>query len=245
MMKIVVLACFLAVAVANPADTVISIDQENHKHTQSGEAGTAVTGSYEVLGVDGVLRVVNYIADDKGFRVVGNGKVDAPAPAPAPAPVTYAPATSPPIGYPAATSPPDVYLPPEDQSFFNAFNSQKPQELPIGKLMSPLAKGRDVPAPCRRYFMPTSHATHLRSPIYGGMGCGDRESGGVSAALFSLYVCHKAKSKSKYTAKALNTAKPNTALCATCRKIRDADCFWVMDLAETFSELSSGATAII
>merc|ERR1711928_278972 len=121
MMKIVVLACFLAVAVANPADTVISIDQENHKHTQSGEAGTAVTGSYEVLGVDGVLRVVNYIADDKGFRVVGNGKVDAPAPAPAPAPVTYDLATSPPIGSPAASSPPDVYLPPEDQSFFNAF----------------------------------------------------------------------------------------------------------------------------
>ena len=83
-----------------------------------------------VLGVDGVLRVVNYIADDKGFRIIGNGKVDAPAPASAPAPaptaapVTYAPATAPPapVTYAPATSPPETYLPPDAQGFFNVFN---------------------------------------------------------------------------------------------------------------------------
>ena len=41
-----VLTCLLVVAAARPQD-VLSIDQENHKHTQSGQAGTAVTGSYQ------------------------------------------------------------------------------------------------------------------------------------------------------------------------------------------------------
>ena len=71
---------------------------------------------FRVIGVDGSVHEVRYIADDKGFRVLGEGKVDAPAPAPAPV-------TSAPTGYPAATSPPDVYLPPEDQSFFQVFDN--------------------------------------------------------------------------------------------------------------------------
>jgi len=85
MLKASILACLLVVAAARPQGTVLSIDQENHKHTQNGEAGTAVTGSYQVIGVDGSVHEVKYIADDKGFRVLGEGAVAAPAPAPAPA----------------------------------------------------------------------------------------------------------------------------------------------------------------
>ena len=79
--------------------------------------------SFRVLGVDGVLRVVNYIADDKGFRVIGNGKVEplAPAPAPPAAPAPAPPATAAPVYYPEATSPPDSYLPPESRSFFDVY----------------------------------------------------------------------------------------------------------------------------
>ena len=75
---------------------------------------------FRVIGVDGYVHEVNYIADDKGFRVIGEGKVEAPAPAPAP--VTYPPATSPPpVTYAPATSPPETYLPPESQAFFDVF----------------------------------------------------------------------------------------------------------------------------
>ena len=83
---------------------------------------------FRVIGVDGSVHEVNYIADERGFRVIGDGKVDAPAPAPAPAPtaapVTYAPATAPPapVTYAPATSPPETYLPPDAQGFFNVFN---------------------------------------------------------------------------------------------------------------------------
>ena len=43
----VFLACLVVAAAARPRDTVISIDQDNHKHTQKGQAGTAVTGTYQ------------------------------------------------------------------------------------------------------------------------------------------------------------------------------------------------------
>merc|ERR1712071_228492 len=48
MMKTIVFACILAVAVAK--DTVLSIDQDNHKHDQRGTPGDSVTGSYRVIG---------------------------------------------------------------------------------------------------------------------------------------------------------------------------------------------------
>ena len=35
------------VAVALARDTIISVDQDHHKHTQRGQAGTAVTGTYQ------------------------------------------------------------------------------------------------------------------------------------------------------------------------------------------------------
>merc|ERR1712071_212732 len=41
-----------------------------------GEAGTAVTGSYSFTAADGVEHVVTYIADDKGYRVVGDAKIE-------------------------------------------------------------------------------------------------------------------------------------------------------------------------
>ena len=44
-----------------------------------------VSNQFRVIGVDGSVHEVKYIADDKGFRVFGEGAVAAPAPAPAPA----------------------------------------------------------------------------------------------------------------------------------------------------------------
>ena len=41
----VVIACLVSMALAR--DTVISIDQDNHKHTQRGQAGVSVTGTYQ------------------------------------------------------------------------------------------------------------------------------------------------------------------------------------------------------
>ena len=40
------LACLVATAAAVPNDVVIGYEVNDHEHTQVGEAGTAVTGSY-------------------------------------------------------------------------------------------------------------------------------------------------------------------------------------------------------
>merc|ERR1712191_41503 len=94
----IVLACLVAVAAAN--DVVVGYDLDDHEHTQKGEAGTAVTGSYSFTGADGVEHIVNYIADDKGYRVVGDAKIEttarpAPAPTAAPTPAPTAPTRAP------------------------------------------------------------------------------------------------------------------------------------------------------
>merc|ERR1711928_141694 len=85
-----------AAAAAN--DIVVGYDLDDHEHTQKGQAGTAVTGSYSFTAADGVEHVVTYIADDKGYRVVGDATIEsAPRPTtprPTPAP-TRAPTAAP------------------------------------------------------------------------------------------------------------------------------------------------------
>merc|ERR1711911_82819 len=119
MLFTVALACFVAVAAAAPNDIVVGYDLDDHEHTQKGQAGTAVTGSYSFTGADGVEHVVSYIADDKGYRVVGDARIEPkekpatarPVPSPARAPAaapTQAPApapTRPPTKAPAAALP--------------------------------------------------------------------------------------------------------------------------------------------
>merc|ERR1712071_50013 len=92
MMKTIVFACILAVAVAK--DTVLSIDQDNHKHDQRGTPGDSVTGSYRFIAADGTEHLVTYIADDKGYRVIGDATEPEPEPTPEPTP-TPAPAPAP------------------------------------------------------------------------------------------------------------------------------------------------------
>merc|ERR1712071_65229 len=75
----VLLVCFVATAAAAPSDVVVGYDLDDHDHTQKGEAGTAVTGSYSFTGADGVEHTVTYIADDKGYRVVGDAKIESTA----------------------------------------------------------------------------------------------------------------------------------------------------------------------
>jgi len=105
MLFTVALACFVAVAAAAPNDIVVGYDLDDHEHTQKGQAGTAVTGSYSFTGADGVEHVVTYIADDKGYRVVGDARIE-PQQKPTtarPIPTTQAP-TQPPTQPP--TRPP-------------------------------------------------------------------------------------------------------------------------------------------
>merc|ERR1711911_39060 len=89
------LVFFVATAAAAPSDIVVGYDLDDHEHTQKGQAGTVVTGSYSFTAADGVEHVVTYIADDKGYRVVGDATIEsAPRPTtprPTPAP-TRAPA---------------------------------------------------------------------------------------------------------------------------------------------------------
>merc|ERR1712071_399956 len=128
MLKAVALVCLLAAAVAIPRDNVISIDQDNHKHDQQGTPGKAVTGSYQVVNIDGSVRTVNYIADERGFRVIGDAQpAEIPRPAP-PAPTraptrapTQAPYQAPTTGY-YYPPPSDDYLPPQANSFFSVFD---------------------------------------------------------------------------------------------------------------------------
>ena len=63
-------------------------------------------GDFRFIGADGVEHVVNYIADDKGYRVVGDAKIESQKPRattarPAPAP-TAAPTRAPVAKAPAA-----------------------------------------------------------------------------------------------------------------------------------------------
>merc|ERR1712137_357799 len=88
----VVLACFVAAAAAN--DIVVGYDLDDHEHTQKGQAGTAVTGSYSFTAADGVEHVVTYIADDKGYRVVGDATIESTPRPTTPRPTTPRPTTA-------------------------------------------------------------------------------------------------------------------------------------------------------
>jgi hypothetical protein len=95
----VLIVCFFAVTLAAPApEEILSYDVEDHKHSQTGDAGNAVKGSYRYLSkdddddpekqnkfeiyyhhpfcksyvADGKTYTVNYEADDKGYRATGD-----------------------------------------------------------------------------------------------------------------------------------------------------------------------------
>merc|ERR1711928_277955 len=88
------LVFFVATAASAPSDIVVGYDLDDHEHTQKGQAGTAVTGSYSFTAADGVEHVVTYIADDKGYRVVGDATIES-APRPTTPPPTPAPTRAP------------------------------------------------------------------------------------------------------------------------------------------------------
>lgn len=72
MIKTVLIVCFLAVTLAAPApEEILSYDAEDHKHSQTGDAGKAVTGSYSYTA-DGKTFTINYEADEKGYRATGD-----------------------------------------------------------------------------------------------------------------------------------------------------------------------------
>merc|ERR1712071_290633 len=111
MSKAVVLACLLAVAVAFPRDSVISVDQDNHQHDQKGIPGKSVTGSYRFIAADGSTHEITYVADERGYRVIGDAKLEEdPNRITTPRP-TRPPTRPPTTGYYYPT-PSNDYLPP-------------------------------------------------------------------------------------------------------------------------------------
>merc|ERR1712071_633371 len=76
MLKAVLFACWLVVVVASPRDTIIKVDQEHHKHDQKGIPGKSVTGSYQFVAADGAIHVITYVADERGYRVIGDAKLE-------------------------------------------------------------------------------------------------------------------------------------------------------------------------
>merc|ERR1711911_416642 len=102
------LVFFVATAAAAPSDIVVGYDLDDHEHTQKGQAGTAVTGSYSFTAADGVEHVVTYIADDKGYRVVGDATIESTPRPTTPRPTTARPTqppTRPPTKAPVVKAP--------------------------------------------------------------------------------------------------------------------------------------------
>lgn len=106
MLGTVIVACLAAVVVSVPTEfkkgldgspLVIEYDVGTHQHIQTGDAGNAVRGSYSYFSTDGTEHTVNYIADEKGYRVVGGttfSTINRPA---APAQAALVPAATEPL----------------------------------------------------------------------------------------------------------------------------------------------------
>merc|ERR1712127_1041988 len=71
-----------------PSDVVVGYDHGDHQHTQKGTPGNAVTGSYSFIAADGVEHIITYIADERGYRVVGDAVAGSQAPVTTRAPPT-------------------------------------------------------------------------------------------------------------------------------------------------------------
>ena len=56
----VFIACFLAVALAAPApEDILNYDAEDHKHSQTGEAGNTVKGTYRYKEIRKIQKFQN------------------------------------------------------------------------------------------------------------------------------------------------------------------------------------------
>lgn len=63
----------LAVTLAVPVpEDILSYDAADHKHSQTGEAGNSVKGSYSYTDAEGKTYTINYEADENGYRATGD-----------------------------------------------------------------------------------------------------------------------------------------------------------------------------
>ena len=77
--------------------------------------------SFSFIAADGRVHEITYVADDRGYRVIGDIEIDYDPSSSGLVESSYAVAT--PIGYPPATTPSSAYLPPEADSFFSVFDN--------------------------------------------------------------------------------------------------------------------------
>nr|XP_045597527.1 cuticular protein 47Eg-like [Procambarus clarkii] len=64
----------VAHAGASP-NTLFDFEGDNHKHSQTGDAGDKVEGSYSWTSPEGVEFFVKYVADENGYRVLDSNAV--------------------------------------------------------------------------------------------------------------------------------------------------------------------------
>ncbi|XP_050702014.1 cuticular protein 47Eg-like [Eriocheir sinensis] len=69
-MALLVVVAAVTLGAARPSDTVFSYEGEDHEHTQKGETGKKVEGSYSWTSPEGYEYYVKYVADEYGYRVV-------------------------------------------------------------------------------------------------------------------------------------------------------------------------------
>ncbi|KAA0192055.1 Cuticle Protein CPR RR Uncl [Hyalella azteca] len=75
-MKTLLFALFVVgLVVVVRAGDVIDLDLDDFEHNQDGDAGHSVTGEYKWTSPEGQDFVVQYVADDKGFRIVNSNAV--------------------------------------------------------------------------------------------------------------------------------------------------------------------------
>merc|ERR1712212_1129261 len=67
----------LAALAASRPDSVFDLDLDDMQHDQSVDDDDVVTGSYSWTSPEGIEFFVQYIADDKGFRIVDSNAVPA------------------------------------------------------------------------------------------------------------------------------------------------------------------------
>ncbi|KAF2364147.1 Insect cuticle protein [Trinorchestia longiramus] len=75
-MKTLLLALLVlgAVVIAQAGD-VIDLELDDFDHNQDGAAGQSVTGQYSWTSPEGDNFVVQYVADEKGFRILNSNAV--------------------------------------------------------------------------------------------------------------------------------------------------------------------------
>ncbi|KAK8720898.1 hypothetical protein OTU49_013044 [Cherax quadricarinatus] len=74
LMALVALVALVALTAARP-EGVLDFEGDSHQHSQKGEPGNKVEGSYSWTSPEGIEFYVKYVADEDGYRVLESNAV--------------------------------------------------------------------------------------------------------------------------------------------------------------------------